>query len=440
MEGLNFDNNSLPFSGTYFADLPLDLIAASDGQTCGNFAGWEITSGTGAIADPNSDTTTFTLSSDITLVAHFLEPIGGPIHLTIDTDVAGAGVISLENSALASLPNTSSQLPGDTLSLNVAANEWYTFNHWESAHASIEPAADAIVITIHPCLTDTLIAVFDFTEHFTVDFQPGQEGGGYIVFNGDSLSTSGVSLDLEAANVYSLTAVPNDPWSTFSHWEMNGNAITPNIGSTTVLLELFENGSITAVFIVVPHFTVTVEVEPRENGYVNFEEDYATGNRFQTNNSITVELQGNKSLLFDATAIDFIDFDHWSAKHNTILGNANSKAVHFNFQAGDTIVAHFKPQPFAVYVPNSFSPNGDGINDVFQVVGNALDIEVFDFIIFDRWGQTVFHSTDPKMVWTGDFNGGQYFVGNSYYQYRLKVKSVFDTEIQERSGSIQVIR
>ncbi len=440
MEGLNFNNANLPFTGTYFADLPLDLFAATDGQTCGNFAGWEITAGTGTIADPNSDSTTFTLSGDITLVAHFVEPSSGPISLTIDNDIAGAGVITLDGLSLSSLPSTSTHSPGDTLSISVTANEWYVFNHWEALHSAIEPADDALEITIHPCITDTLVALFDYTEHYTVDILPSPNGGGFIVLNGDTLPTQGTSLVLEADNIYSLTAVADNQWSAFSYWQLNGNAISPGITSPTVLLELIENGTLTAVFTVIPHHTVTVIVEPAEAGVVTFEEEFNSGIPYRTSNTITVELEGNKPLLFEAMPTAYIDFNHWKSRHNAINGDPSFTAVHFAFQSSDTITAYFMPQPFAVYLPNSFSPNGDGINDVFQVMGNALDIEVFDLVIFDRWGQSVFHSNDLKTVWQGEFNGGQYYVGNSYYQYRLKVKSVFDTEIQERSGSIQVIR
>jgi gliding motility-associated-like protein len=266
------------------------------------------------------------------------------------------------------------------------------------------------------------------------------EGGGIIVLNGDTLPSSGVTLDLEADNVYSLTALPNDQWTVFSYWELNGNAITPDNLSATVFLELFENGSITAVFTTIPHHEVTVMVEPAESGLVIFEQEFISGNPYSTTNTKTVVLEGNKPLLFKAIPNQYIDFSKWQSANHAIQGAANAEAVRFTFQSADTIVAHFTPQPFAIYVPNSFSPNGDGINDVFKIEGNALDIEVFELTIFDRWGQIVFHSTDTNAVWTGEFNKGEYFVGNSSYSYRLKVKSIFDIEPRELSGSILMMR
>ena len=54
-----------------------------------------------------------------------------------------------------------------------------------------------------------------------------------------------------------------------------------------------------------------------------------------------------------------------------------------------------------IYMPNAFSPNGDGINDVLFVEGNI--IESIDLYIVNRWGQTVFESTDKNVGWNGTF-------------------------------------
>ncbi len=54
-------------------------------------------------------------------------------------------------------------------------------------------------------------------------------------------------------------------------------------------------------------------------------------------------------------------------------------------------------------VPNAFSPNGDGMNDVLMVRG--FGIAKFNFKIFNRWGQLVFESNDPGVGWDGRFKG-----------------------------------
>jgi gliding motility-associated-like protein len=56
-----------------------------------------------------------------------------------------------------------------------------------------------------------------------------------------------------------------------------------------------------------------------------------------------------------------------------------------------------------VYFPNSFTPNGDGINDVFEVVSEQL--EQIELNVYNRWGELVFHSVDKQVEWDGNCNG-----------------------------------
>ena len=56
-----------------------------------------------------------------------------------------------------------------------------------------------------------------------------------------------------------------------------------------------------------------------------------------------------------------------------------------------------------IFVPNTFTPNGDGRNDYFRVYGNA--IKSVKMVIFSQWGQKLFESTDPLNGWDGTYNG-----------------------------------
>ena len=58
---------------------------------------------------------------------------------------------------------------------------------------------------------------------------------------------------------------------------------------------------------------------------------------------------------------------------------------------------------FTVYIPNSFTPNGDGHNEVFNAAGDY--ITTFDMKIFDRWGNLIYHSTSLENGWNGTKNG-----------------------------------
>ena len=68
-------------------------------------------------------------------------------------------------------------------------------------------------------------------------------------------------------------------------------------------------------------------------------------------------------------------------------------------------------QACSVYVPNAFSPNGDGINDRFYIMGKNGELKIERFQIFNRWGAKVFEGChgcpimDPAYGWDGMFNG-----------------------------------
>jgi gliding motility-associated-like protein len=68
-----------------------------------------------------------------------------------------------------------------------------------------------------------------------------------------------------------------------------------------------------------------------------------------------------------------------------------------------------------VFVPNVFSPNGDGINDFFQV--QASGVTTFNFQVYSRWGELLYSTSDPGFQWDGTFKGGSCAEG--VYMYTL---------------------
>jgi gliding motility-associated-like protein len=76
-----------------------------------------------------------------------------------------------------------------------------------------------------------------------------------------------------------------------------------------------------------------------------------------------------------------------------------------------------------VFLPNTFSPNGDGSNDVFYVRGKGLS-RVKSMRIFNRWGQVVFEKNnfsvnDPSAGWDGTFQGNKAVPGVYVYQVEI---------------------
>ena len=90
-----------------------------------------------------------------------------------------------------------------------------------------------------------------------------------------------------------------------------------------------------------------------------------------------------------------------------------------------------------VRVPSAFTPNNDGLNDQFRVLGTQL-ISEFDFKIFDRYGQLIFYSLNKNSSWNGTFKGVEAVSG--VYVYLLTYKSIGSQDKNILKGTILLIR
>ncbi|MAT54266.1 MAG: hypothetical protein CMN32_07265 [Saprospirales bacterium] len=88
-----------------------------------------------------------------------------------------------------------------------------------------------------------------------------------------------------------------------------------------------------------------------------------------------------------------------------------------------------------IFVPNAFTPNGDGNNDVLYVRSNI--IESMEFAIYNRWGQKVFETTEQSIGWDGTYKGQE--LPNDVFGYYLKAKC-FNGEEFFKKGNISLMR
>ena len=70
--------------------------------------------------------------------------------------------------------------------------------------------------------------------------------------------------------------------------------------------------------------------------------------------------------------------------------------------------------PVSIYIPNAFTPNGDGLNDTFGVKGEG--IRDYHLYIYDRWGNVIWDSANPHQTWDGKFQGNMAQSGVYVYQ------------------------
>ena len=97
---------------------------------------------------------------------------------------------------------------------------------------------------------------------------------------------------------------------------------------------------------------------------------------------------------------------------------------------------------FALYIPTSFTPNNDGVNDAFFVEGSDIDPDRFTMQILNRWGNMVFETHDLHEPWYGPAEGdSDYYAQDGVYFYRVVVYNKSSTaERKEVTGTVLVIR
>ena len=91
---------------------------------------------------------------------------------------------------------------------------------------------------------------------------------------------------------------------------------------------------------------------------------------------------------------------------------------------------------FPVYVPNAFTPNNDGINDIF--FAKAEKLINYRMEIHDRWGELIFASEDPNEVWDGSVNRGEYFAQSDVYVWTLWYETLDGPE--QLQGHVTLVR
>jgi gliding motility-associated-like protein len=93
-------------------------------------------------------------------------------------------------------------------------------------------------------------------------------------------------------------------------------------------------------------------------------------------------------------------------------------------------------EEFSFYIPNAFTPDGDGINDVFGVTGPPA--ERFLLQVYNRWGQLVFETENINERWMGNHQSGTHFVPDGVFVYLMKATSGV-LSVEER-GHVMMFR
>jgi gliding motility-associated-like protein len=133
----------------------------------------------------------------------------------------------------------------------------------------------------------------------------------------------------------------------------------------------------------------------------------------------------------------------WSTSANTRVINIDKAGIYwlkvtdqYGCKGVDSIIIHPKQCMEGFYIPNAFTPNKDGKNDVFRPLIFG-DVTKYHFTIYNRWGEKVYESTEPGEGWNGKYNSLEdktsVFVWTCEYQLQGQ-------PLQFEKGTVTLIR
>lgn len=148
----------------------------------------------------------------------------------------------------------------------------------------------------------------------------------------------------------------------------------------------------------------------------------------QTSNAVTYEWN--------------LDENNWSSDLNPMVTYEEDGWKTIQLDAYDAMGCHdsslhtlFIEPEFYFYAPNSFSPNGDGLNNYYEI--STIGAESLQFDIFDRWGNLIYSTSDLYFQWDGTFNGSD--APDGVYVFKCTVADKLGRK-QEKMGHITLLR
>jgi gliding motility-associated-like protein len=360
--------------------------------------------------------------------------IEGPYPITVIVDPPLSGNVQFNGIELENYPWTGLYFSNLTFSMAATPEEFYVFSYWELVNENVFPSSTDSAVTFSINEGDTVIAHFVPLEAHPIVLNVVPPEAGTITLDGVTSSTFPAYQEIYAQIEYPVQTTANDFYFEFDHWELKNGLLAPDSSLMDVNIKILGTDTLTAFYNVLDHYTVTIIAEPDYRGKVELD-----GVLLPTpydHNFLDVD---TINLNAYPSSVKY-KFENYSADSSEFVQSLLFSLNRAILTTNDTIIAYFSKDKFAFYLPNSFSPNGDGDNDVWRPIGNAVDVSEYLLEVYDRSGTIIFRTKDFHQGWNGSVNNGEYYVTNGVYIYRIIYKSLVSEEFEETSGTITVVR
>ena len=361
-----------------------------------------------------------------------------PVTLTLD--IVGQGDVQINSVDVTPdmVPYSGWYFMEVPLVLEAEENYGLAFLFWEVISGDV-----TLTDSTNPELPLDLTGDAHLVAHFGIPVPPEDvtfhvvpAGSGLITLDGANLNSYPHTESLNVGN-HGLNVLPS-PWWEFSHWTWNGNDLNPDATSLPAELDVYEPGSVTAHFVEIPHTNLTVLVEPEGAGTVR------VGDLALVDDAWSTAFVPEGPTRFEVYPEEEWQFSHWSVANAAPNPDDRTTpmALLLSGIEEELVVAHFDPVDFTLYVPNAFTPDNDGVNDSFLPLGEGFLASSYNFLVFNRWGEVVFASTNPGEPWMGQNNqkAGQHFVPDGVYGFSVEAQGYHELLPTKVRGTVTVVR
>jgi len=242
-------------------------------------------------------------------------------------------------------------------------------------------------------------------------------------------------------------------------WDFNGDGIADttdynvNTGNFSSPIFTYQNSGLYTVSLTViseDNCSSTVSIQDYIDVYPQPIASFITDPIVAELINPTVEVNGSSSIGVDSLYMwDFDDLVDSRNDTGIFAIHVYSDTGHYYISldvvntAGchdfDTVLFVIDPD-YAIYAPNAFSPNDDNVNDGFRIHGVGLDLNNFELMIYDRWGELIFKSDKLDQEWDGTIKGTENFAPNDVYIWKAFYTPYNYTEPIPLIGHVTVVR
>lgn len=373
----------------------------------------------------NSETANFTATVTDSIILH-LKPANKIVY-QIEPAIAGSMLIN--GAAMTGSPYISWYADNENIVLESTPNMHWEVDFWESNNHSFSPNNTDSLINFNVMSNDTITLHYKLIEYpITLTTRPLNSGE--LILNGNTISSFPTTVDLTFEEDLDMEALESKYWK-FNEW--NSNLHPVNAYSLFNNIDVIGPDTITLHFDEIIFHDIEVNVDPPNGGFVSIDNIEPPFLPFRESYAENTYLQIN------ATEAEGFRFTHWSTNALSPLPEAETPFISVVVTESDRITANFK-EVMDLFIPSAFTPNGDHANNTFKVTLHGINEFNYEITIYDRWGKTLFQSTDINESWDGRHPNTGKLIPMGVYSYVAKLTSVSTNITLNRNGTVAIIR